>query len=110
VTAGRRPPRTLAPDTGGSAARQPTALRGRVDQAQADKPSCCRARSRGLPVERLGMADIVAFTLATNQASRRVMGKVGCTAEREIVHAGLPHVLYYIKRDEWCIRGSYPRI
>ena len=65
-----------------------------------------------LPVafEHLGMADIVAFTLATNQASRRVMEKVGCQFEREIVHAGLPHVLYRIKREEWCIRGSSPRI
>jgi [ribosomal protein S5]-alanine N-acetyltransferase len=48
--------------------------------------------------EPLGMADIVAFTLATNHASRRVMEKVGCQFERDIVHAGLPHVLYRIKR------------
>jgi [ribosomal protein S5]-alanine N-acetyltransferase len=47
--------------------------------------------------EQLGMADIVAFTLATNQASRRVMEKVGCQFECDIVHAGLPHVLYRIK-------------
>jgi ribosomal-protein-alanine N-acetyltransferase len=49
----------------------------------------------------LGMADIVAFTLATNQASRRVMEKVGCQVERDIVHAGLPHVLYRLKREEY---------
>jgi ribosomal-protein-alanine N-acetyltransferase len=48
--------------------------------------------------EHLGMADIVAFTLATNQASRRVIEKVGGQLERDIVHAGLPHVLYRIKR------------
>jgi [ribosomal protein S5]-alanine N-acetyltransferase len=48
--------------------------------------------------EHLGMADIVAFTLATNQASRRVMEKVGSQFERDIDHAGLPHVLYRIKR------------
>jgi [ribosomal protein S5]-alanine N-acetyltransferase len=51
--------------------------------------------------ERLGMADLVAFTLATNQASRRVMEKVGCKFERHIVHAGLPHVLYRITRQEY---------
>jgi RimJ/RimL family protein N-acetyltransferase len=51
--------------------------------------------------EHLGMADIVAFTLATNQASRRVMEKVGCQYERDIVHAGLPHVLYRIKREDY---------
>jgi [ribosomal protein S5]-alanine N-acetyltransferase len=51
--------------------------------------------------EHLGMADLVAFTLATNQASRRVMEKVGCQFERDIVHAGLPHVLYRIKREDY---------
>jgi len=51
--------------------------------------------------EHLGMAVIVAFTLTTNQASQRVMQKVSCTFEREIVHAGLPHVLYRIRREEY---------
>jgi len=49
----------------------------------------------------LDLTDIVAFTLATNQASRRVMEKVGCTFERNIIHASLPHVLYRIKRQEY---------
>jgi [ribosomal protein S5]-alanine N-acetyltransferase len=51
--------------------------------------------------EHLGRADIVAFTLPTNQASRRVMEKVGCKFERNIVHAGLPHVLYRITREAY---------
>jgi [ribosomal protein S5]-alanine N-acetyltransferase len=51
--------------------------------------------------EHLGMENIVAFTLATNQASRRVMEKVGCRFERHIVHAGLPHVLYRITRQAY---------
>jgi len=51
--------------------------------------------------EHLDRTDIVAFTLATNQASRRVMEKVGCTFERDIVHAGLPHVLYRITREDY---------
>jgi RimJ/RimL family protein N-acetyltransferase len=49
--------------------------------------------------EHLDLTDIVAFTLTTNEASRRVMEKVGGTFERDIVHAGLPHVLYRIKRE-----------
>jgi RimJ/RimL family protein N-acetyltransferase len=48
--------------------------------------------------EQLALAQLVAFTITTNQASRRVMEKVGFTSERELVHAGLPHVLYRITR------------
>jgi RimJ/RimL family protein N-acetyltransferase len=36
----------------------------------------------------------VAVTLTTNTASRRVMEKLGMNYERDIEHAGLPHVLY----------------
>ncbi len=43
---------------------------------------------------KLNLADLVAFTLPTNVASRRVMEKVGFSYERDIQHAGLPHVLY----------------
>ena len=48
--------------------------------------------------EQLGLLDIVAFTLPTNVASRRVMEKSGFVYERDIVHAGLPHVLYRRRR------------
>ena len=44
--------------------------------------------------EQLGLLELVAFTLPDNTASRRVMEKAGFTHERDIVHAGLPHVLY----------------
>jgi [ribosomal protein S5]-alanine N-acetyltransferase len=47
-----------------------------------------------LGAERLGIRDVVAFTLPTNVASRRVMEKAGFAYERDIVHFGLPHVLY----------------
>lgn len=47
-----------------------------------------------LASERLGLTDIVCFTLPTNLASRRVMEKAGFTYEGEVIHAGLPHVLY----------------
>jgi RimJ/RimL family protein N-acetyltransferase len=48
----------------------------------------------------LGRDEIVAFTLPNNHGSRRVMEKTGFRYEREIVHAGLPHVLYRRKRGE----------
>jgi [ribosomal protein S5]-alanine N-acetyltransferase len=48
----------------------------------------------------LGRDEIVAFTLPDNHRSRRVMEKTGFRHEREIVHAGLPHVLYRRRRDE----------
>jgi RimJ/RimL family protein N-acetyltransferase len=44
--------------------------------------------------ERLGLREIVAFTMPTNRSSRRVIEKLGFEYEREIEHAGLPHVLY----------------
>ena len=42
----------------------------------------------------LGLPEIVAFTLPENEASRRVMEKVGFTYERDIEWAALRHVLY----------------
>ena len=46
--------------------------------------------------ERLGLTDIVSFTLPTNLASRRVMEKAGFEYERDVLHAGVPHVLYRV--------------
>ena len=45
---------------------------------------------------RLGLDEVVSFTLPENVASRRVMEKAGLSFERDITHAGLPHVLYRI--------------
>jgi RimJ/RimL family protein N-acetyltransferase len=45
-----------------------------------------------------GLDDLVAFTLTDNVASRRVMEKLGMAYERDVVHAGLPHVLYRLRR------------
>ena len=44
--------------------------------------------------EQLRLREIVAFTLPHNRASRRVMEKAGFVYEREVMHVGLPHVLY----------------
>ena len=43
---------------------------------------------------KLKLASVVAFTLPSNKASRRVREKVGFSYERDIVYADLPHVLY----------------
>ncbi len=51
--------------------------------------------------KRLAMTDVVAFTQPTNRASRRIIEKLGMTFERDIVHEGLPHVLYRIDRAAW---------
>src|SRR5262245_10860701 len=42
----------------------------------------------------LGLGSVIAFTLPDNRRSRRVMEKAGFVYERDVVHAGLPHVLY----------------
>lgn len=47
----------------------------------------------------LELTAIVALTLPDNFASRRVMEKTGFAFEREIRHAGLPHVLYRLPAD-----------
>jgi [ribosomal protein S5]-alanine N-acetyltransferase len=51
--------------------------------------------------ERLGLRSIVAFTIPTNVRSRHVMEKVGMNFERDMVWAGMPHVLYRITHAEW---------
>ncbi|HUO04482.1 MAG TPA: GNAT family N-acetyltransferase [Candidatus Binataceae bacterium] len=55
--------------------------------------------------ERLRLDRIVAFTLTTNNASRRTMEKLGFTYERDIIHAGLQHVLYQIDERSFTSRG-----
>jgi RimJ/RimL family protein N-acetyltransferase len=47
-----------------------------------------------LGFQTLGIDKIVAFTQPFNQASRRVMERLGMTYERDCVHADLPHVVY----------------
>ena|SRR5579862_7602379 len=44
--------------------------------------------------EVIHLNDIVSLTLTTNTSSRRVMEKAGFKYERDIIDAGLPHVLY----------------
>ena len=42
----------------------------------------------------VGLQDLICFSLPGNAASRRVMEKAGFTYERDVVYAGLDHVLY----------------
>jgi RimJ/RimL family protein N-acetyltransferase len=51
----------------------------------------------GIARDRIELPEIVAFTLPSNLASRRVMEKVGFTYERDIEWAALPHVLYRLR-------------
>ncbi|MBE9188982.1 GNAT family N-acetyltransferase [Gloeocapsopsis crepidinum LEGE 06123] len=51
--------------------------------------------------EYLDIAEVVCFTLTTNQASQRVMQKVGFQYDRNIIHANLPHVLYRLTITDW---------
>jgi ribosomal-protein-alanine N-acetyltransferase len=44
--------------------------------------------------ENLRLPGIIAFTTPENIASRRVMEKTGFTHDGDVIHAGLPHVLY----------------
>jgi RimJ/RimL family protein N-acetyltransferase len=54
--------------------------------------------------ETLHLEKIVAFTLPHNLASRSVMEKCGFIYQRDIVHAGLPHVLYSIDSRTFAAR------
>jgi RimJ/RimL family protein N-acetyltransferase len=47
----------------------------------------------------LELDDVVAFTVDVNAPSRAVMEKLGMTYERDVEHAGLPHVLYRLRRS-----------
>jgi [ribosomal protein S5]-alanine N-acetyltransferase len=48
--------------------------------------------------EELDLMELVALTLPHNAASRRVMEKVGFSYDRDIVHAGVAHVLFRLAR------------
>ena len=53
----------------------------------------------------LGVAEMVCLTLPTNTRSRRVMEKAGFRYERDGEHAGLPHVFYRLRREDWERQG-----
>ena len=62
----------------------------------------------GLSAARYGLNSRVCYTRTDHLASRRVMEKAGFEFEREIVHAGQPHVLYRRKAADRTIRIVRP--
>lgn len=48
----------------------------------------------------LGLDELAATTLPDNVRSRAVMERLGMTYAGEVVHAGLPHVLYLLRRQQ----------
>ncbi len=52
----------------------------------------------------LALAAVIAYTLVTNQGSRRVMEKIGMQYEREFAAAGQPSVLYRLTAAQWARR------
>ena len=46
--------------------------------------------------EDLGLPELTAKTLVDNERSRALIERLGLTYEREIEHAGMPHVLYRV--------------
>lgn len=63
------------------------ALHGRGLATETARRGVDRARE-------VGLERVVALTLVENAASRRVMEKAGLVYERDLLHVGLPHVLY----------------
>jgi [ribosomal protein S5]-alanine N-acetyltransferase len=56
--------------------------------------------------EELKIERIVAFTLPHNKGSRSVMEHCGFIYQRDIEHAGLPHVLYQLESREYAARSK----
>ena len=56
--------------------------------------------------EELRLERIVAFTLPHNKRSRSVMERCGFVYQRDIIHAGLPHVLYQLESNDYDARSK----
>ncbi|MEX0653564.1 MAG: GNAT family N-acetyltransferase [Phycisphaeraceae bacterium] len=54
-----------------------------------------------LAFHEIGVDELVLFTLEHNAGSRRVAEKLGFQETGTVMHAGLEHVLYRLKRDAW---------
>lgn len=66
------------------------ALHGRGLATEAATAACEWARE-------LGLGQVVALVLPSNAASRRVAEKAGFKRNGEVLHAGLPHLLFRLK-------------
>jgi RimJ/RimL family protein N-acetyltransferase len=54
----------------------------------------------------LGIAELVAFTLATNMASLAVMRKAGFRFDKEIMHSQDPHALYRRRPEQAAVAAG----
>ena len=54
----------------------------------------------------LRLERIVAFTLPHNKGSRSVMEHCGFIYQRDIIHAGVPHVLYHLESSDNSARSK----
>ncbi|MGJ5814687.1 GNAT family N-acetyltransferase [Paludibaculum fermentans] len=50
---------------------------------------------------RCGLASVISITRPENEASQRVMQRIGLRNQGRRVHAGLEHVVYTTTREEW---------
>jgi RimJ/RimL family protein N-acetyltransferase len=66
------------------------ALHGRGLATEAAKAACSHARE-------LGLEQVVALVLPTNIPSQRVAQKAGFEQDGEVLHAGLPHLLWRLQ-------------
>lgn len=57
----------------------------------------------------LHMERIVAFALPQNRASIRILEKLGFQYDREFLHAGIPHRLYEITREQFASKNPCER-
>jgi len=58
-------------------------------------------RALGLGFRELGLDSVVALTMETNQASQRLLEKVGMVRDGTFEHTGLPHVLFRVTKEEF---------
>lgn len=59
------------------------------------------ARAVAIGFTDCGLDTIVSATMTENVASRGVMERLGFAHERDVDHAGLPHVVYRLDRSTW---------
>jgi RimJ/RimL family protein N-acetyltransferase len=50
---------------------------------------------------RTALEEVVALTLTGNRRSLAVMERLGMEARGQVTHAGLPHALFALRREDW---------
>ncbi len=73
----------------------------RTDRRREGLASEAAARVVEIGFAECGHDELLSGTMTTNVASRGVMAKLGFRYDADVLHAGLPHVLYRLDRDTW---------